>query len=390
MTKGNVGILAAILARENEYRGGDSYGYAIPDSATGKITITKAVGNITSKAYIYALADVPILLGHTRKATSGAITEPNAHPWHFGNIIGAHNGWVTNKIELDTKYPERACLVDSQHIFHQLNEGKPLDELSVHGSITFMKADDPTSIWIARSLNGDMSVRGIGKNRKSPLGIVWSSTDRDLQRALCMAGYDDNFAFECKIERLYRVQDCMLYRMEGKFELGTKYATAVTVYDNDNWKGKGSNNYAISDHRRETGFKPGYIYNTKTRDWEPPKGKGGGCIHRPLALVKKITQHGAATASNRPSELAEIAEQILEAEKTMEVAAGVNKDTQCDSCNAWGLIVTKRTEQGVHFYWECGQWLCNDCATVWGQNTGVVQPVNQRSVYSGPYPEGAC
>lgn len=46
-----------------------------------------------------------VLIGHSRAATRGAITQANAHPFSFGNnrFVGAHNGTIHNAEEVYTK-----------------------------------------------------------------------------------------------------------------------------------------------------------------------------------------------------------------------------------------------------------------------------------------------
>lgn len=60
------------------------------------------------------------LMGHNRHATVGAINDENAHPFHFQNIIGSHNGSL-----LGTSWKKfaggQACNVDSEALYSELN-----------------------------------------------------------------------------------------------------------------------------------------------------------------------------------------------------------------------------------------------------------------------------
>lgn len=67
------------------------------------------------------LGEYKVLMGHNRWATIGAVNEANAHPFHTGSIIGAHNGTLTAMANwrLDD---ERDYQTDSECIFHNFDK----------------------------------------------------------------------------------------------------------------------------------------------------------------------------------------------------------------------------------------------------------------------------
>jgi len=103
-----------------EYRGYDSAGFAFWDESKKDIFCQKAVGRIAAleeksngAVNAAALSANPLIL-HTRWATHGGVTEPNAHP-HFdckNNIYLVHNGIVENYKEL------KEMLQGEGHQFH--------------------------------------------------------------------------------------------------------------------------------------------------------------------------------------------------------------------------------------------------------------------------------
>ncbi len=163
--------------RRLEYRGYDSAGVAILNN--GKFLSAKAVGKIDQLSQKLNNQDLAGTFGiaHTRWATHGGVTEPNAHPHTdcTGKIILAHNGIIENyrelKEELGVSHTYKSetdseVLVHLIEIYYKGDLRKAvLEALSrVRGTygLVVMHSDLPDTLIAARM--GSPLVVGIGDN----------------------------------------------------------------------------------------------------------------------------------------------------------------------------------------------------------------------------------
>jgi glucosamine 6-phosphate synthetase-like amidotransferase/phosphosugar isomerase protein len=170
--------MAQFLAFAMEFRGEDSWG------ASNGEEVIKQIGPISEKFYIPKGWKEGIF--HTRGASVGAITQKNAHPFVVGTgdkrIIGMHNGSVRNHKELNEKYG-RKCEVDSEHIYHQMVDGKPLNELDGKGTmIWYQTVEGKRAIHLARWNFGDLECAELEGN-----GVVFCSNREPIKIAAAMA-----------------------------------------------------------------------------------------------------------------------------------------------------------------------------------------------------------
>jgi glucosamine--fructose-6-phosphate aminotransferase (isomerizing) len=171
-----LGVVLEGLSRL-EYRGYDSAGIAL--LTEGKISWAKRagkLGNLTS-----ALAENPPLagtvgLGHTRWATHGAPTDPNAHPHTDcdGNLAVVHNGIIENFAELREKLEaaghNMTSETDTELVAHLLEDAMAVAPDSLAGAMrSVCQTLDGTFTLVAVDVRDPDVV--VGARRNSPLVV---------------------------------------------------------------------------------------------------------------------------------------------------------------------------------------------------------------------------
>jgi glucosamine--fructose-6-phosphate aminotransferase (isomerizing) len=160
-----------------EYRGYDSWGIAV--SSGGRLAVDKRVGKIGE-----AIPRLPASmtgLGHTRWATHGGVTEPNAHP-HLdctGRLALIHNGMVSNYTALRDRLAGAGHAVssetDTEVVAHLLEEHlartpEGPDRLAAALMAAFRELRGLNAIAVLDAVSGQIAAAKNG----SPLVLGWS------------------------------------------------------------------------------------------------------------------------------------------------------------------------------------------------------------------------
>lgn len=207
-------VAAAILCQCATERGEDSWGIL------AGARVVKGLGSIVRGAYPRKLGTLPSVAGHTRFATTGALTVANAHPFAAGGIIGMHNGVVFNDWDLRADYKRPDVQVDSEHIFRHIADGIPLADIEAYGAIVYRRADSPGALWMGRFNGGELSVARVSVGGAA-VGVMWSSTRKALANAAALAGFAATFLV-VEPGKLYRVDDGEVYATTERIDIGTR------------------------------------------------------------------------------------------------------------------------------------------------------------------------
>lgn len=158
---------------QTEYRGYDSAGFVCFDQQTNNLAAIKSVGFVGDlKKKVESVGiDGRTVLGHTRWATHGGLTEYNAHP-HFDchkNVFVVHNGIIENyhslKLDLEKKNHTFISQTDTEVIAHLWEEmvfngewkspedivKKVVSQLYGAYALVIVSAQYPGMIFFARS-----------------------------------------------------------------------------------------------------------------------------------------------------------------------------------------------------------------------------------------------
>lgn len=149
-----------------EYRGYDSYGFCFLNE--GKVSLFKRVGKIENTEQEFLEKDFlgQIGIGHSRWATTGIVTEANAHP-HCdckGEIFVVHNGIIENYKELKVNLIKEGHVfkseTDTEVIAHLIEKyyvdnleeavGKALNDVRGTYGLAVVSTKDPDKLVAAR------------------------------------------------------------------------------------------------------------------------------------------------------------------------------------------------------------------------------------------------
>lgn len=179
---------------------------------------------------------------HTRGASVGSVKEENCHPFECVSketgltVVGVHNGHLSNWEELKRKYT-RPGEVDSEQIFWQLAEGKPVEEVA--GWMACVWYEYPTGQpekrqrFISRHNNTAMHVARLKTKEKE---YVFASTKDSIEVAAQFAGVEIETWMECKEDWKYELTSTQ-YITHGPLLWGKSPLAIATTWKNGQGRG---------------------------------------------------------------------------------------------------------------------------------------------------------
>lgn len=147
---------------------------AVRDNKAKEIFVAKAVGNpfelFDTKPFEKAMNafQSKVFIGHNRFATKGEHTRFNAHPFHYGDIVGAHNGTLQSQYDLEKALDEQ-FKVDSQALIAGIDKFGIKETLGMcrgAWALTFYDQANDTMHFI--------------KNKERPLWWAWSEDKKKM------------------------------------------------------------------------------------------------------------------------------------------------------------------------------------------------------------------
>lgn len=259
-----------ILGLFNNSRGGDSCGVSTDGEIYYGTLLNKNYDDfIVNKGYLRP-SKIPAVIGHARKASVGAVSETNAHPFGFGDLgeghefIGCHNGTLSNQDELGKKYGVETSVYNDKNMFqrtkvdseilleilYKTKETDVLEEYIGGAALLFQDLNHPNTIFAfhgaSKKETGDKTdtlfeERPLYYYQESKDSVYISSMEESL---IFIGGVKNETVFEFKHNILYEIKDgnvskAINYRIDrkgagqrksyGNFTAGGRVATGIDL-----------------------------------------------------------------------------------------------------------------------------------------------------------------
>lgn len=250
-----------ILGIMNEQRGKHSCGVTIDGEIYIGVDKNKLYRDFIISTPLDKPVKYPVVIGHTRHATVGALNEVNAHPFGFGNMnnnndykfIGVHNGSLTNyydlakkrNIETSEKITEKNVVsyrtkIDSEILLECIykdNNFSILSEYTGAAALVFTRIDNPNVIYCYHGKSKEFKYskdtieeRPLFYYKENKYSLYISSIKESLE---LIAGADIDNIGEFKHNCVYEIKNgdistAKIYEVD-RSECFQKYS-AVTTY----------------------------------------------------------------------------------------------------------------------------------------------------------------
>lgn len=213
-----------------EYRGYDSFGFFVSDKE--KSFLFKKIGKISGFEQNFSNPSGEIGIAHTRWATTGEVTDANAHP-HFDckkEIFLVHNGIIENYQSLKEKLIKEGHKFSSEtdtevlcHLIEKYFEGnleeavrKALREVKGTYGIAVVSKKDPEKIVVAKF--SSPLLLGIGRDEF----LVASDPAAVITHTRQVINLDDNEIAVIKPDDFFILKEKPLETIEWKIEEAEK------------------------------------------------------------------------------------------------------------------------------------------------------------------------